>query len=791
MNLLGETSATIFDKISDFLNYITTTAGIVYWAIGALALMLLAFVSLLILTKKSYEVTLLRSVDKINKYLLAKPFINEDNLVEFNLKMKKVPKVLRTNWQMYMLNREDSPSAYINVSTCIDKPLRTSSIEKNMKNFTTFTILLVALSLLVGFGAIGSASLATTQVIFQALIVPCALLFFYAMFQFIMNAWKNAIYFDLYDTFPLFERNLNKAVSTLPAFVDYEILFTKKEIKDGIPVLQQYLEKRALIEQEELEKARLNAVACEEYDFQELGIDGSLVLERAMKECETFLTSKRRLQMECDQIETEKESYKKNYETITKEYQRKLQASRENLESLKTQQENSTNRIESNYIRKQQGDEIKKQQQIEKESDEATAKYKEEQASLQEEINKRKEEIEGKRKFVEQAMMLEFKHYANVLYKKLASLAANSSNEKLEKLVQENNDLKTLIEDMQGFSSEATQPEMTSTVQANDIAPDNLFQMSQSDIENTAQENHEILEKKDEEIKQAEEQEKEEAKIKAEQQANETAEALKQAGEELNAAVENADNDTDNNADGIATDTTSTDDVDGGKTMDISFDEIEKPEIAEDNVQPEPIVETPVVEEPVVEPIVMEEPVVEPVAEEPTVEPIVEPETPIEEPFVEPVEEPVVEAPVAEPVVEESVVEEQVEEEPVIEDELAALQKQIDAESDNLVKQKQELNEEIDKTISKLPVEEVEEPDEVEEEEEEIEEDEEEEEEKPAARRAVSRRPAARRSNASAKTGVRKKPAKARERSGGKKESSSAIDAINAEMQNLLQSVKK
>ena len=79
-------------------------------------------------------------------------------------------------------------------------------------------------------------------------------------------------------------------------------------------------------------------------------------------------------------------------------------------------------------------------------------------ASLEEEITKRKEEIEEKRKFVEQAMLLEFKHYANVLYKRLADFAATQSNQKLEKLVQENTDLKSLVEDMQGFSSEATAP---------------------------------------------------------------------------------------------------------------------------------------------------------------------------------------------------------------------------------------------------------------------------------------------------------------------------------------------
>ena len=760
MNFLRLGEANIFNQVSDFLNYVTTEAGIFYWSIGVLALMIIAFVVLLILTRKSYEVTLLSCVEKLNRYFLTKPFINEENLVEFNLKMKKVPKVLRTHWQMYMLNREDSPSAYINVDSCIEKPLKTSSIEKNIKNFTTFTILLVALTLLFGFGAIGSSSLATTEVIFQSLIVPSIIIFFYTMFTLIMNAWKNAIYFDLYDTFPLFERNLNKAVSTLPPYVDYEILFTKKEIKDGIPVLQQYLEKRALLEQEELEKARLNAVACEEYDFGELGIDGSLVLERAMKETETFLSSKRRLQTECDQIEAEKENYKKNFESTSKEYQRKLAASRENLESLRQQQENSTNRIEANYIRKQQSDEIKKQQQIEKDSDEATAKYKEEQASLEEEITKRKEEIEEKRKFVEQAMLLEFKHYANVLYKRLADFAATQSNQKLEKLVQENTDLKSLVEDMQGFSSEATAPTAdpaADMVQAEELAPEGLYEMTADEVSQTAQENHEILDQKAEEIKANEEQEKKEAAEAAEKAAQETVQAVNET------EFKETTDDTD--------DTTATGNDDGGMTPEATVP-VEEPAQTEEVAVEETPVEEPVVEAPVVEPVVEAEPVVE--------EPVVE----------------------AEPVVEEQpVVEETPAEEPVVtEADLDALQKQIDEESNNLAKQKQEFSEEIDKTISKIPVEETEEVAEepVEEAVEEPVEEAEEEEDNETDLSALTPktvapvRRTARRSNASARTSdARKKPSKARERTGGRSDSNSAIDAINAEMQNLLQNVKK
>jgi len=430
----------------------------------------------------SYENRILKAVNRINAYFLQKPFITEENLVEFNLKMKKVPKVLRNNWQIYMLNREDAPTTYINVNTCIDKPLRTSSIEKNIGNYSIFTIFLVLLSFIVGlqYSKVVLVLSNPADILFYASIVPLCLVLIYTIFILIIKAIKNDIYNMLYDNFPMYERNLTKAVSTLPSYVDYEILFTKKEIKEGIPILQQYLEKRALIEQQELEKAREASVACEEYNFDELGIDGSLVLERAMKECETFIKTRRRLQEECDQIETEKENYKKNYETTAKDYQRKLQASRENLESLKAQQEASTNRIEANYIKKQQGDEIKKQQQLEKDSEEAAAKFNEEQISLQQEIEKRQQEIEEKKLFVQQAMLLEFKHYANTLYKALGQKAAEVGNQKLMNLAQENTDLKALINDMQGLDSSMVNIQ-DGLINQDEVANQGLYEMSSSD----------------------------------------------------------------------------------------------------------------------------------------------------------------------------------------------------------------------------------------------------------------------------------------------------------------------
>lgn len=440
---------------------------IFFWTF--ISLMLGGILILFILSRFSYEVKAIRSVDKLNRYFASKPHIAEENLIEFNNLMKKTPSAIRTGWQQYMLNREDSPGEYINVDTCVEKPLRTSSIDKNLKNLGIYTMALCALS------AVFACFSATAQVsvgysIGTILLVPAILILIYTITTLIYLSWKNAIQSDLFLNFHNFKRNLNKAVATLPAFIDYETLFTKKEIARRIPILQEYIDKRAIIEQQELEKARKESAQTEKFNFDDLGINSSLLLERAMKECELYLSAKRRLQVECDQIETEKDNYKKNFDIETKEYQRKMQASRENLERLKTQQESSTNRIETNYIRKQQAEEMKKQEQLEKNNDEATTKFNEEQEVLSQEIKKRKDEIEQKRLEIENAMKSEFKTYASAIYDEIEALINKDIKDKIQKLTEENSILRDSLntyqnqEDVNKFiqnNEEETKPQKT------------------------------------------------------------------------------------------------------------------------------------------------------------------------------------------------------------------------------------------------------------------------------------------------------------------------------------------
>ncbi|MEG1499882.1 MAG: hypothetical protein RR400_02305, partial [Clostridia bacterium] len=385
----------------------------------------------------AYEMRLIRSIDRINIYLLNNSYVNETNLIEFNKKMKKVPKILRYHWQQYMLFREKAPSFYMSTNNVIEKPLKTSSLNSNRKTLGYITLILVVFTAIVGCGGFGTDvnnTYLSAGVLFKIAVIPVVIILLKTLYTMFQELRQSAVVGDLYHTFHIFQRLIDKAATTIPEYVDFEVLFTKKEIKKGIPVLNEYLEKRARQEQEELEKARINAVEHEVYDFGEVDINGELILERSMKETEVFLSLKSRLLLEIQDLEKEIESRKKAFDNDQKDYQKKLQASKENIERFRTLQESLTSRLESNYNKKQQTDEIKKQQQIEKDNDDNVMVFKQDMISLNAEIEKRKAELDKHREYIEEAMESEYKTYSTKIYKNLIGLADEREKEEKEKL---------------------------------------------------------------------------------------------------------------------------------------------------------------------------------------------------------------------------------------------------------------------------------------------------------------------------------------------------------------------
>lgn len=425
----------IFQSVINFFETIKLNFSLEYLLYIFVGLEVLTIIIFSIITHNVYEIRLTRAVDKINAYLYDVQYINESNLIEFNNMMKRVPKTLRYHWQQYMLNRDKAPSEYMSVVNCIDRPLKSSSLSANIKVTKTLSYIYAVLSLVFSCGIASAQTDIGAGVYILIFAIPAMVLLLNYIFVIALDIRKASNTNELYQTFHIFNRFIDKAVSTMPNYVDFEVLFTSKEIKRGIPVLNEYIEKRQLQEQEEMKKARENAIQHELYNFEEAGEKGELVLERAMKETEIFVNMRNRLNTEIDQFDKEMDSLKRSFENTTKDYQKKLQASKENTERLREQQEATTNRVESNYIRKQQADEIKKQQQIEKDQEDAQLRFNQEINNLAAEIKKRKEELEEARLNVEKSMLAEYKTFSNKIYTEIREDVNEKVKEEREELI--------------------------------------------------------------------------------------------------------------------------------------------------------------------------------------------------------------------------------------------------------------------------------------------------------------------------------------------------------------------
>ena len=448
----------VFSTIGGFAGGGSETASLQYVFFISLAVFLLGIVICCVLISRTYESRLLRSVSGFNRYFKKNPFINEDNLVEVNNRFKNVPKTLRYSWQEYMLNRDRQPSEYINSVSCIDQPTR-SSAYKNIANTVLFiTIMISALTLVFNLACVYGApimgvdgTIETFKGFFEILLFPLLYTFVGVFITTVLKLLESSRYADLYYEFHEFERYLNKACSTMPSFVDYEVLFTPKEIREAIPVLEEYLEKRALQEQKEAEEAEMNANHFEDFNFEPVGVESALLLDRAMLEGEKYFNFKRGITERINSKEQEMFNFQKAFDEVTKDYERKSQAVRENMASL-TEQLNATSvKIEANYLKKKYNEEQQKQQQLEKDYEYSKVNFEKQQADMDQEIAALSAEIKEKKSQVEENMMSECRTYANKVWgqinKELQAQQEPILKEKEEKskILQEEIDKMTLL----------------------------------------------------------------------------------------------------------------------------------------------------------------------------------------------------------------------------------------------------------------------------------------------------------------------------------------------------------
>lgn len=425
---------TFFHSIQSFFNsigeYVKNFSYLFLIFVGAFVLLSLVVI---VITSFAYETMLTKTIDKINRFLEHNPRINDDNLVAFNnlMKASSVPKALRRQWQQFMLYREHPASYYMSFQHCVENPLRNSAYKQQMVVYKILSYILVALSLVVSsFMAVQSVY--PSLVLQDIIIIPMTILVGYWLVSMVLNLVHNATSSDLFQNYQYFEINMDKAMLTLPEFVDYEVLFSQDEIKRGIPVLFAYLQKRAVQEQQELEKARLKTVNHEKFDFDEAGLDGSLVLDRAMRETENFASQRKKYMQEIERVNNEITALENNYKEQVKDYQRQVQTSKETVDNLKEQLEQATSTIEINYIKKQIRDEINRQQLSEKEFDTTTDKYNQGIKSLNQEIKHYDDETKKAKEALESAMLSEFGTYSVKVYNNLEKIVDEKMQDRVD-----------------------------------------------------------------------------------------------------------------------------------------------------------------------------------------------------------------------------------------------------------------------------------------------------------------------------------------------------------------------
>lgn len=440
---LDGTFKSFFASLATSVSY-----DIIFYA--ALAVELFIILIFAIKSKYAYEIRMTKSLDKLNRWLFHYKAITKDNVKEFTNLIKKAPKRLAHNWQQYILYRDKAPSEYMSVDNIIDKPLRTSSYSLNVRNMNIITFAWMAIVLLATI-AYNNAndSIITATILLSSLIIPAIMTVILVFTNIIFSAKKGSNADELYQNLHLFNRFVDNACTELPKYIDYSLLFTNQEIERGIPELREYYENRARKEKEEFEKAQAEEEKFEQYDFSAVGIDGSNILERALKECEIYLNKKAKILTNIAERETSLESLKKSFDNVQKEFQKKMQVSKENVDRLRQQQEETTSRIEGNFLRRQMESTIAKQESEEAEYENQKRNYLAQKAEYEDQIKNFNIELEKMKDNVTIAMESEYETFYEKLFKASVADAENKVRDKFNGMREERDNYEEELTDSQ------------------------------------------------------------------------------------------------------------------------------------------------------------------------------------------------------------------------------------------------------------------------------------------------------------------------------------------------------
>lgn len=425
-----ETLAVFFEKLTQSLGFI----GYLAIALGV-EILLIAFYG--IKSAFSYEARFKRGMNKANQWLFKNKTITEENFNEFCNVLKKSPKRVTHFWQNYILYREGGPNLYLSEENLITKPLKTSSWANNVKNLGIATGIWAAFSTLMGFASqankVWNFSNATLMLLFPILVVLLG-----GVAAITIKGFRVFNLDDIYESYHIFIRFLTNACDQLPPFIDLDGPYTKKELSKVSAALKEFYETKARKEMEEIKRAKKLEERNIEYDFKEVGVDGALLLNRAMLESETYLNKKAKILSEIARVEARKEATRRQFENIQMELQRKIQASKENIQKLIEQQAATTSRIEVGLLRQQQDKEAKKLEELQRDYDKEETRYKGEKDVQEKEIADLSKIIGEGLDEAEKGMLAEYRSFLEKAMKAANALAEKNIEKEHKALIREN-----------------------------------------------------------------------------------------------------------------------------------------------------------------------------------------------------------------------------------------------------------------------------------------------------------------------------------------------------------------
>mgnify|MGYP001850893530 CR=1 FL=1 len=416
INTIDGTLRTFFNQLTEALGF----GGYLGLVLGVELLFILLFV---VKTMFSYEARIKRSLDKCNKWLFTNKKIDINNIKEFNALIKKGPKRLVYYWQQFILFRDGGPANYLTEENLIDKPLKTSTWVSNIRNLGILTGVWAVISFVFGL-----ASQAGQPVGFQyfaiSLVLPVVVILIGAIAIMLLKGKRALNLDDIYHIYHIFARFITNACVDLTEYIDFNLLFTNKEIENGNAQIREYYEARARQAQKEFEEAQKNEAQTVDYKFEKVGVDGSLLLNRAMKESEVYINKKTATLAKIAQLEGQKDALRRNYETVQMDLQRKLQASKENIQKLIEQQAATTSRMEIGLLRQQQDKESKKKDQLQQDYDQEEQRYLASKQELEADIKELEGVLEESLVEVQKGMSAEYQTFFEKVMRSAYKVAA-------------------------------------------------------------------------------------------------------------------------------------------------------------------------------------------------------------------------------------------------------------------------------------------------------------------------------------------------------------------------------